>query len=291
MPPFSRASVAAASLLALSFLASPLLAQDKPAENPPENPVVAIVNGEEVHLSTLVELLPEQYRENMDTFYPMALQQAVDVVLLRQAAEKAIPADDAEVQKRVDDLRKQVVFQTHLSRELEKRMTEEAVEAAYRDYVAANPPVEETRARHILVDTEAEAQAIVIELKGGADFAGLAEERSIGPSAPQGGDIGYFTDDRVVEPFAKAAAAIKPGEFGTTPVQTQFGWHIIKIEDRRMTEPAPLDAVREEIEKRIERDVLTEMVAEERNSAELEFFDLDGSPIVDDDKSEEGKGE
>lgn len=287
MPPFSRASVAAASLLVLSFLASPVAAEEKPAENP----VVAIVNGEEIHLSTLVELLPEQYRENMDTFYPMALQQAVDVVLLRQAAERAIPADDAEVQKRVDELRKQIVFQTHLSRELKKRMTEEAVEAAYQDYVANNPPVEETRARHILVETEAEAQSIVIELKGGADFAGLAEERSIGPSAPQGGDIGYFTDDRVVEPFAKAAAAIKPGEFGTTPVQTQFGWHIIKVEDRRMSEPAPLEAVREEIEKRIERDVLTDLVSAERNAAELEFFDLDGSPIMDDNKSKEGKGE
>jgi peptidyl-prolyl cis-trans isomerase C len=287
MAPFSRASVAAASLLVLSFLAPPVAAEEKPAGNP----VVAIVNGEEIHLSILVELLPEQYRENMDTFYPMALQQAVDIVLLRQAAERAIPPGDAEVQKKVDELRKQIVFQTHLSRELKKRMIEEAVEAAYQDYVAANPPVEETRARHILMDTEAEAQAIVIELKGGADFAALAEERSFGPSAPQGGDISYFTDDRVVEPFAKAAAAIKPGEFGTTPVQTQFGWHIIKVEDRRMTEPASLEAVREEIEKRIERDVLTDLVAAERNAAELEFFDLDGSPIEGANKSEEGNGE
>ena len=287
MAPFSRASVAAASLLVLSFLAPPVAAEEKPAGNP----VVAIVNGEEIHLSILVELLPEQYRENMDTFYPMALQQAVDIVLLRQAAERAIPPGDAEVQKKVDELRKQIVFQTHLSRELKKRMIEEAVEAAYQDYVAANPPVEETRARHILMDTEAEAQAIVIELKGGADFAVLAEERSFGPSAPQGGDISYFTDDRVVEPFAKAAAAIKPGEFGTTPVQTQFGWHIIKVEDRRMTEPASLEAVREEIEKRIERDVLTDLVAAERNAAELEFFDLDGSPIEGANKSEEGNGE
>ncbi len=287
MAPFSRASVAAASLLFLSFLAPPVAAEEKPAGNP----VVAIVNGEEIHLSILVELLPEQYRENMDTFYPMALQQAVDIVLLRQAAERAIPPGDAEVQKKVDELRKQIVFQTHLSRELKKRMIEEAVEAAYQDYVAANPPVEETRARHILMDTEAEAQAIVIELKGGADFAALAEERSFGPSAPQGGDISYFTDDRVVEPFAKAAAAIKPGEFGTTPVQTQFGWHIIKVEDRRMTEPASLEAVREEIEKRIERDVLTDLVAAERNAAELEFFDLDGSPIEGANKSEEGNGE
>lgn len=287
MAPFSRASVAAASLLVLSFLAPPVAAKEKPAGNP----VVAIVNGEEIHLSILVELVPEQYRENMDTFYPMALQQAVDIVLLRQAAERAIPPDDAEVQKKVDELRKQIVFQTHLSRELKKRMIEEAVEAAYQDYVAANPPVEETRARHILMDTEAEAQAIVIELKGGADFAVLAEERSFGPSAPQGGDISYFTDDRVVEPFAKAAAAIKPGEFGTTPVQTQFGWHIIKVEDRRMREPASLEAVREEIEKRIERDVLTDLVAAERNAAELEFFDLDGSPIEGANKSEEGNGE
>ena len=95
----------------------------------------------------------------------------------------------------------------------------------------------------------------------------------------------------MVEPFAKAAAAIKPGEFGTTPVQTQFGWHIIKVEDRRMTEPASLEAVREEIEKRIERDVLTDLVAAERNAAELEFFDLDGSPIEGANKSEEGNGE
>jgi peptidyl-prolyl cis-trans isomerase C len=141
------------------------------------------------------------------------------------------------------------------------------------------------------VKTEAEAQAVVIELKGGADFAALAEERSIGPSAPQGGDIGYFTPDRVVEPFAKAAAEIQSGEFGTTPIQTQFGWHVIKVEDRRMTTPAPLEEVREEIETKIERDVLTELVTAERNSAELELFDIDGSAIGDETKGEEGKGE
>lgn len=295
MPLSCRAAVAAASLLALACMASPAIAADPSPGQTDENPVVAIVNGEEVHLSTLLELLPEQYREDIENFgsafYPMALQQAVDVVLLRQAAERAVPADDPEVQKRMDELRKQVVFQIHLARELEKRKTQEAVEAAYQAYVAANPPVEETRARHILVKTEAEAQAVVIELKGGADFAALAEERSIGPSAPQGGDIGYFTPDRVVEPFAKAAAEIQSGEFGTTPIQTQFGWHVIKVEDRRMTTPAPLEEVREEIETKIERDVLTELVTAERNSAELELFDIDGSAIGDETKGEEGKGE
>jgi len=120
----------------------------------------------------------------------------------------------------------------------------------------------------------------------------VAEERSTGPSAPQGGDLGYFTDDRVVEPFAKAAAAIEPGEFGETAVQTEFGWHIIKVEDRRMSEPSPLEEVRAQIEQQIEREVLTELVTAEREAAEVEFFDLDGSPIDGEEpKTEEGKGE
>lgn len=272
-----RASVAAAFLFASALIAVPAGAADEaPTDN---DTVVAIVNGEEVMLSTVLETLPAEYRENIEIFYPMALQQAVDIVLLRQAAERSLPADDPEVEERLNELRKQVLFQVYVGRELGKRVTDEAVEEAYNAYLAANPPREETGASHILLENEEAARAAIAELDGGADFATLAKERSTGPSGPEGGVIGYFTEGKVPEPFFEASAALSPGEYTKEPVETQFGWHVIMVTDRRMAEPAPLDELREQILEGIERNALTEMVNAERDAAEVEFFDFDGSPI------------
>jgi peptidyl-prolyl cis-trans isomerase C len=115
------------------------------------------------------------------------------------------------------------------------------IKARYEQEIAAVPPEEEISARHILLETEEAAKAVIAELDAGKDFAELAKEKSTGPSAAQGGDLGFFTKGRMVPEFEAAAFdALTPGEYGKEPVKTQFGWHVIKVEERRETSAAGL---------------------------------------------------
>lgn len=114
----------------------------------------------------------------------------------------------------------------------------------YQEQVALAPP-KEFKARHILVATQAAAMALIEELNGGADFVELAQANSTGPSGPSGGDLGWFTTQAMVKPFSDAVALMEDGEYTKTPVQTQFGWHVILREDSRDSAPPPLDSVRD----------------------------------------------
>jgi peptidyl-prolyl cis-trans isomerase C len=126
-------------------------------------------------------------------------------------------------------------------------MSASDIKARYDKEVAATPPEEEISARHILVETEEEAKALITELDAGKDFAELAKEKSTGPSAGQGGDLGFFTKGRMVPEFEAAAFEITPGEYGKEPVKTQFGWHVIKVEERRETAPPAFEEVADQV--------------------------------------------
>ena len=110
-------------------------------------------------------------------------------------------------------------------------------------------------------------------LDGGADFAELARERSTGPSGPQGGDLGYFTQEQMVPEFAQVAFALEAGTYTNEPVQTQFGWHVIKVEDRRQTEPAPFEEVEEQLREEVSREVINAVIGELRQNATIEVVD------------------
>jgi peptidyl-prolyl cis-trans isomerase C len=144
--------------------------------------------------------------------------------------------------------------------------TEQEIFNTYEEQVALSPP-KEFKARHILVDTQGEAMALVEELKGGADFVELAKEHSTGPSAPAGGDLGWFTAQAMVEPFSNAVAAMENGAFTPEPVQTQFGWHVILREDSRDSAPPPLDSVRDVIKQRVEQNKFEEFMNNARANA------------------------
>lgn len=143
--------------------------------------------------------------------------------------------------------------------------TEEEIQEAYDEQVALAPPLE-FKARHILVETQSEANDLVSELDGGADFAELAKEKSTGPSGPNGGDLGWFSPNQMVAPFSRAVAGLKNGEFTKEPVQTQFGWHVILREDSRETAPPTLESVRDVMKQRIEQMKLQEYLEELRKS-------------------------
>ena len=151
--------------------------------------------------------------------------------------------------------------------------------AAYEERVSAEGAREEMRARHILVESMEEADALIREIAGGADFAELAQEHSTGPSGPRGGDLGYFTADMMVPAFSKAAEALKAGESSSRPVQTEFGWHIIKVEDKRAAEPLSFEEMRGEIQAQLAEGVYRRIIDELSASAEVEVFGPDGKPL------------
>ncbi|MDH3811734.1 MAG: peptidylprolyl isomerase [Gammaproteobacteria bacterium] len=129
--------------------------------------------------------------------------------------------------------------------------TDEEMRALYDEQIKLAPPME-FKARHILVETQGEAQALVTELEGGADFAELASAKSTGPSASSGGDLGWFPPDRMVAEFSTAVQAMGNGEFTKAPVQTQFGWHVILREDSRESAPPPYDSVVDVLKQEVE---------------------------------------
>jgi len=144
--------------------------------------------------------------------------------------------------------------------------TEQEIFNAYEEQVALVPP-KEFKARHILVDTQAAALALIEELQGGADFVELAKERSTGPSGPSGGDLGWFTVQAMVKPFSDAVSVMEDGAFTVEPVQTEFGWHVILREDSRESAPPPLDSVRDVIKQRVEQDKFQKFMTNAREQA------------------------
>ncbi len=145
------------------------------------------------------------------------------------------------------------------------------MQSRYQDHLKANPPATEQHARHILVASEEDARAVITELDGGADFVELAKERSTGPSGPRGGDLGYFTSDQMVPEFSAAAQTLEPGQYTKDPVQTQFGWHVIKLEDRRESAPPSFADMEPQLRQEMTRENVETVLSELREDADVEI--------------------
>ena len=179
------------------------------------------------------------------------------------------------------EFEKVAIQQEYMNRLFSDGIKEEELRKVYDETIANQEGPLEVRASHILVDNDQEAADIIKALEGGAYFAELARERSTGPSGPRGGDLGYNVRSALVEPFANAAFALEPGDVGPEPVQTEFGWHVIKVIDKRR-QPAPsFEESRAQIEQRLTRDLIAAHMAALRADSEVELFNIDGSPIVD----------
>ncbi len=276
-PVLLAASLATAFVLPGSLVAPALAQGQKPTPQmlpKTGDPVVAKVNGVDIRRSEVlltIEALPEQYRGvPPDALFVPVLERMIDGKILAQAAEKAKVADDPAVKKRLAATRERVLQDVYLTREVEKGLTDAKLRAEYDKSVKNQPPVEEVKARHILVKTEAEAKAAIEEVNKGADFAEVSKKRSTGPSANNGGDLGYFTKDQMVPEFANAAFALKKGEVTKTPVQTQFGWHVIKVEDRRAAPAPTFEEKREEIRTGLAEAAVQTVIGDLRKSAKVE---------------------
>ncbi|CAA2100980.1 putative parvulin-type peptidyl-prolyl cis-trans isomerase [Methylobacterium bullatum] len=286
-PLLLRRSGALALAVALPFasVALPLqaLAQTPPAAAaapppalPPET-VVAKVNGSPVTAGDLAIAaedpalsLPgvdEAQKKNLLIDY------MVDLKVGAQAAEAAKVGDSPEFQRKLAYFKSKLLLDEYLEREAKKAVTPEAAKALYDQTLTTMKPEEEAHARHILVDNEEEAKKISARIKGGEDFAKIAAEVSKDPgSKTEGGDLGWFTKERMVAPFAEAAFKLPVGQV-SDPIKTQFGWHVIKVEERR-TKPVPTFAeMKEQVDQYLTRKSQQDLILKLRESAKIERTD------------------
>ena len=275
------------SLVLALALAAPLAAHAADAPQlqlaPTDDPVVAKINGTEVHKSDLLaaqKQLPPQYQQvPLEAIYPQLLDQVVNNDLLIGAAKDAKLDDDPEVKDKLAKLQERIVEQVYIDRLLTKATSDDALKARYQKSIKDAPPQDEIHGRQILLKDEAEAKAVVAQLDKGADFAKLANEKNPSKEA-NGGDLGYFTKAAMPPEFGDAAFALKKGQYTKTPVKTQFGWHVIKVEDRRPAAPPSFEDSKEKLANEAEKNTIDAKVAELRGKAKVEQFNLDGSPFT-----------
>jgi peptidyl-prolyl cis-trans isomerase C len=265
--------------------AAPGAAAAAPAPAAPAgDPVVAHVNNTDVHRSEVIEAMrglpPQAQQQPLEKIYPYVLDEMVATIVVSQAARKAKVADDPEVKKRLALVQDQVIAQSYIQKLVEKGVTEPMLKTRYDKYLKDAPPRDEVSARHVLLGNEADAKAVIEELKKGGDFAKLAQEKTTDPAGKtSGGDLGYFTKDEMVGEFAEAAFKLKPGEFTQTPVHTQFGWHVIKVEDRRTAKPPTFEQIRPQLFRDASREIVDAKMKELRTAAKIEVFNFDGSKL------------
>ena len=246
-----------------------------------ENPLLAVVNGKEIRWADIeksAQALPEKMRSQLETIFPALLQRLIDVQLLVWAAREDGLAEDAEVRRLVAEYEDRVLSDTLIRRQVADRVTEDMLRARYHAKIAGLAARAEVWARHILLDSEARAREVIAALDAGADFATLARARSLGSTADQGGDLDYFTRDNMVPGFAAAAFALEVGQYSPDPVRTEFGWHVIKIEDRRTEGAVSFEGMRDELRESAIRELLDELLRDLRGRAEIAYPEARKTP-------------
>jgi peptidyl-prolyl cis-trans isomerase C len=260
---------ALALVLAVSTPIKIVLAQDS-------DPVVARANGVDIHESDLT-LAEEEIGNNIPNLPPAQkrdylINYLADVVVLSQAAEKQGLADRPDVKRKLAFDHNRLLMESLLQDTGKAALSEDAERQVYNDAVKQMTSEEEVHARHILVPTEDEAKAILAQLKAGADFATLAKEKSKDPGGADGGDLGYFTKEQMVPEFAAVAFKLDKGQI-SDPVKTQFGWHIIKVEDKRLKPTPTFEQVKGQIENYVAHRAQAALVEKLRASASVEHLD------------------
>ena len=288
MPPRSaprQRPIAFATIAALLFVlpAASGCSKNSSSEAPASasDPVIARVNGVDIKQSDLA-LAEEDVGADMQAASPEAKREHLisylaDIIMVTQAADKKNLADNPDFKRRLAFLRSKLLMGYELQQEAKTALTDEALKQTYDEAVKSMSGQEEVHARHILVEGEDEAKAILEQLKGGADFAKLAKEKSKDPGAAEGGDLGYFTKDQMVPEFADVAFKMYPGQL-SNPVKTQFGWHVIKVEDKRIKQPPEFEKVKDQIEAYLARKAQSDFITKLRQSAKVERFDNAAEP-------------
>jgi peptidyl-prolyl cis-trans isomerase C len=259
--------LAAASIVAVALLTAPVRADDK---------VLAKVNGVEIKQSDVAmaeeELAPSLAQMDPATKDENVLAFLIDMKIVAKAAEDKKVADTEEFKKRLTFTRNRLLMDSLLASEGKAATTDAAMKQVYEDASKQIAGEQEVHARHILVETEDEAKAVKAELDKGADFAELAKKKSKDPGASDGGDLGFFTKEQMVPEFSTVAFSLEPGKI-SDPVKSQFGWHIIKVEEKRNRKPPEFDQVKAQIETYVTRKAQADYVGKLREAAKVERMD------------------
>lgn len=241
--------------------------------------VIATIDGDDVTLNlvmALISQLPQQYQgQPFERLYDPILDDVIDTRLAAAAAQRSGIGDDPLVKELAQRAYDRVMAEAWLNIEVQNQITDEMIEARYNDIAADEDSRTEIRARHILVTTQAEAEDIIRRLQDGESFEELAKALSTGPSGPNGGDLGYFQRGDMVPSFADASFALEVGAFSTDPVQTNFGWHIIKTEDRRVLPMPPLEEIGNQLGQAMASELATQIADELYEKAKIRRLDLD----------------
>lgn len=246
----------------------------QPAPIDPNDTVVATVNGEAIRdsdMARIIAQLPENARAiPPETLRPLLLDQMINQKLVLQAAASAKVTESADYARRLAAATERALQEAYFETIVKAQVTDEAIRERYEEFVAANPPEMEVRARHILVKSEAEAKQVIERLAKGESFESLAAALTEDPTGKaNGGDLGYFSKGMMVAPFADAAFAMEAGAVSKEPVQTQFGWHVIKVEDRRPGQAPPLEQLKPQLENQMTQEIIQSHVAELKAKAAI----------------------
>ena len=237
-------------------------------------PIVANVNNEDISLETMIhamnELPPEIQSQPFMSYYEDLLERVIDIKLFAQEGKKMKLDEEPSVRAAIDFVIEKVLMQAFLSKYVQENIKEENIKASYNNFIADETSREEIKASHILMDTESEAIDVINMLNDGDDFAELAKNKSTGPSGPSGGDLGWFKRGQMVPPFEKAAFSLNKNEISQRPVQTQFGWHVIKVFDKRIPEAPSYESMKSKLIQDLERKIVSKKIQDLRNDALIE---------------------
>jgi peptidyl-prolyl cis-trans isomerase C len=276
----------ALAVLAVAGCAAVVFAGGSEVRAQDANPVLAKVNGveirqsdlsmaeEELGSSQLAQMDPATKRENL-------LSYVIDLKIVAKAAEDRKLGDSEAFKKSLAFARDRLLMDKLLTDEAKAATTDAAMRKVYEEAAQQMGGDEEVRARHILVESEDEAKQLADELKKGGDFADLAKKKSKDPGASDGGDLGYFTKEQMVPEFSKVAFELETGKI-SDPVKSQFGWHVIKVEDKRKRKPPEFEQVKPQIETYVTRKAQADLVAKLRESAKVERLDKAEAPAAKD---------
>ncbi|WP_319532743.1 peptidylprolyl isomerase [uncultured Cohaesibacter sp.] len=266
---FTRSAMAVMTSLLVLGAAGAVQAQDAKEET-----VLATVNGKAV-TSTELSFIEDEIGARLgqipdDQKQERMLSFLIDLKLVAEAAEEQGLAESEQFKKQMNFLRLRALQNEYFRKNVDEALTEEKLKAAYDEQVGAAPARMQVKARHILLKEEDEAKAVIKELDEGKDFIELAKEKSTGPSASNGGDLGYFGQGQMVPAFEAAAFALDKGAYTKEPVQTQFGWHVILMEDKREQPKPAFDQVRDQLRTMLAQQMFAEKLAELKEKATIE---------------------
>lgn len=266
------------SLVAVLAITTPLHAAD---------PVAAEVNGHKFTYSQLMkakESLPEKYKQSASD--ADIANQLVDTYLIEKAALDAGVENKSEVKEAIEKAKEGIIAQAYLLDKVKGKITDAQIKEKYDEVVKKFPKEEEVHLRHILVDNEETAKSIIKALKNGTDFKKLAQTKSKDATAKEGGDLGFFRKSELPKELADAAFTLKPGTFSQEPVKTDFGWHVLMVEQIRPATPPKFDDIKNELKSLMTQEAVVALIKDLRSKAKITLYDKDGKPLP---EAKEGK--